>query len=200
MGRSSSTHDRFGGPARWGAGLVVGVVLVLVWSGCSVEKNYDTLSLFFDGVPDPNAAKAAQAGEATGPANLRASPTYSQHPPFAKEQCSDCHGGRKRLTRNDSAICLKCHENVPTKEERTHGPVAAVACMWCHHPHESAQAKLLREPARKVCSQCHDASVLDTTRVPEHADPGKSCLDCHMGHGGPQPYFLREGHVPGKGL
>lgn len=172
---------------------------MLVWGGCSIEKNYDTLSMFFDGVPDPKLAKAVQSGEGGGPGDLRASPTYSQHPPFVKEQCADCHGGRKRLTRNDSAICLKCHEGVPTKEERMHGPVAAGACMWCHHPHESAQAKLLREPSRKVCSQCHDASVLDTTRVPEHGDSTKSCLDCHMGHGGPQPYFLREGQTPGKG-
>lgn len=199
MGHTPARTPRWSSRARWGVGFGVGVVATLVWGGCSIEKDYDTLSLFFDGVPDPKAMQAAQTGEGGKPASIRESPTYSGHPPFLKEQCSDCHGGRKRLNRNDSSICLKCHEKVPTEHERMHGPVAAGACMWCHHPHESAQAKLLREPARKVCSQCHDATVLDTTRVPEHADAGKSCLECHAGHGGAQPYFLRAASAPGKG-
>lgn len=201
MGSVLDRIARLSKRARWGAGVCAGSLLILAWSGCSIEKDYETLSLFFDGVPDPKAIQAAQIGEDGKPANIRVSPTYSSHEPFMKEQCSDCHGGRKRLNKNDSSICLKCHEGVPTKHERMHGPVAAGACMWCHHPHESAFAALLRDVPTKVCAQCHDSSLLSTTVVPEHADAARSCLDCHTGHGGAQPYFLRERPIvpPGKG-
>lgn len=176
--------------------LVCGVVCALAcWSGCSVEKNYDTLSFFFDGVPDPKAIKAARAAQ-DGPVDLKASPTYSMHVPYKQDQCSECHGSRFRLTVNDSGVCLKCHENVPTSQARVHGPVAASACLWCHAPHDSAEANLMRYPGRKVCVQCHDPTKLSTEAAPEHADAGRACLDCHMGHGGNRSYFLKEQPVP----
>jgi predicted CXXCH cytochrome family protein len=164
----------------------------LLWAGCSIEKNYKTLSFFFDGVPDPEArARVAAAGGITE--DIRKSPTYSIHKPFATEACKECHSDRFQLTTQDSSICLKCHEDQTSKLPKMHGPVAAAACLWCHSPHESAQAHLLKAPARQVCSQCHEAALLNSVRVPAHADPKQSCLDCHNGHGGTATFFLREG-------
>lgn len=198
MHQGDERRVRWRTPARWGAGLVLGVGAALVWSGCSIEKNYEALSFFFDGVPDPKAVRVTADGErAFG--DLKASPTYTAHRPYVQDQCAECHGGRFRLGMNDSAICLKCHASVTTAHDRMHGPVAAGACLWCHHPHESAQASLLRNPSRKVCTQCHDAKLLNAERVPEHAEAGRDCLECHSGHGGASAYFLKARVDPGSG-
>ncbi|MFG0286306.1 MAG: cytochrome c3 family protein [Phycisphaerales bacterium JB039] len=156
-----------------------------IWSGCSPQRRFEVLSFFFDGVPDPS-APAFAAGQP-----LRESPTYSIHKPYAEERCSDCHTGRFNMQSLDSGICMKCHENVPTEQPRMHGPVAAMACLWCHSAHESAYAHLLKGPARQVCTACHEPALLDAQAVPEHADESVSCLQCHYGHGGVTRHFLR---------
>jgi predicted CXXCH cytochrome family protein len=159
---------------------------------CSIEKNYKTLSFFFDGVPDP-AAKARATRGGGGVVDIKSSPTYSVHKPFKEEACAECHTKRFKLGGQDSALCLKCHEAKTSEHERMHGPVVAVACLWCHTPHESAEAHLMKKPARQVCSQCHEPGVLSSERVAAHADNNRSCLECHFGHGGKAAYFLRPG-------
>jgi len=183
-------------PARLALWSVLALLALLAggiaWSGCTVtEKNYKYLSFFFDGVPDPRAI-AVSGTTAVNIEDLRRSPTYSGHPPYLEDKCDACHGTRFRLTRNSSRVCKQCHEEVASRYPRMHGPVAAGACLWCHTPHESAHANLLRDAPRTVCAQCHSPDMLDSTRVPEHADESRSCLECHFGHGGPDPFFLRE--------
>ena len=169
-----------------------------LWGGCSVERDYKVLSFFFDGVPDPEARqRALETG--VGKVDITTSPTYTVHKPYAAEQCSECHGGRSRLTKRDSSLCLKCHKDEPTRYERMHGPVAAIACLWCHEPHESAYSTLLRDKPNAVCGLCHEAGALDSARVPEHADASRECLSCHDGHGGTQRYFLRAGVAQAQG-
>jgi len=175
------------------AGLLAAALApVVCWSGCSPAGRYRTLSFFFDGVPDPSAPviDTSSAGA------LRRSPTYSVHQPFAAERCSDCHARRFRLGPQDSGLCLDCHAEVPREQPFMHGPVAAVACLWCHSAHESAYASLLKGPARQVCSSCHEPGLLNVTRVPAHADESRSCLECHQGHGGGGRHFLRAGVAP----
>ena len=171
--------------------LAVGAALAVVgaWTGCSVEKNYELLSFFFDGVPDPNAPMMEGA---SGPV-LRESPTYSAHEPYVQDQCRDCHKARFNLGPQDSDICFDCHENVPTAQPVMHGPVVAGACLWCHSAHESPYPSLLKGTGREVCMTCHEAGMLSVRQVPEHADESISCLSCHYGHGGMSRYFLRDG-------
>lgn len=177
--------------ARVGVVCVAASVCLLalsVWQGCAVTpENYATLSKWFDGVPDPNAPKG-RARQREGDTRTRLS--VFTHRPFEEEKCNECHDGSQVLSKNSSDICMKCHEKVPTAHARTHGPVAAVACLWCHHPHDSTKPYLMRDDARKVCVQCHEAGGLDGTREPAHADESRSCLECHSGHGGPKPYLL----------
>jgi predicted CXXCH cytochrome family protein len=165
-------------------------LLAAALAGCSIEKNYKVLSFFFDGVPNPDAMKNASAAERQ--AAMRQSPTYVVHAPFAQEKCDQCHAGMQ-FGQLSSAVCLKCHAEKPGQHEFMHGPVAAGACLWCHSPHESAFASLLKQDARSTCVQCHAPGMLHSTRVPEHADAARSCLDCHDGHGGSVRYFLRPG-------
>lgn len=163
--------------------------LGVAWVGCTVtESNYKTLSFFFDGVPDPTAkAKAGDGSDSTIAAAV------ISHKPFAEEKCEECHRTQYRPSRNDPSACLKCHDKVMDKNPWTHGAVAGGACIWCHNPHESARKWLLRGPDRKVCAQCHSASMMKTSTVAAHHDPNIGCLECHYGHGGQDALMLRPG-------
>ncbi|MCB9839031.1 MAG: hypothetical protein H6813_06805 [Phycisphaeraceae bacterium] len=186
-------------PERWPGrrGLALGALALalaidVVWAGCSIEKNYDLLSFFFDGVPNPNALPVA-ASAGGSPAAMRLSATYTAHQPYLDQRCVECHGSRFDMQSVTSAVCLKCHEGVREQFRHMHGPVAFGACLWCHVPHESAYPALLKGEPRAVCTQCHDSSVLPTADVSEHRQESTvSCLACHYGHGHSARYMLRE--------
>lgn len=178
------------------AAVLAAVVGSNVWTGCTVTpSNYRTLSLFFDGVPDPSKTNVL-VDPKTGQA--MAGMMQSVHKPFFEQACGECHRARVRLSKNDSTLCSKCHAGKEREHEHMHGPVAAMACLWCHIPHESKQAHLLRDEPRALCTQCHLPDVLDAGRVPEHADKDRSCLECHFGHGGPRAFMLRDTLPAGK--
>lgn len=197
MPRSRGRPTSFISGTRLAACLLAGTVMALsLWPGCTVTKqNYKALSFFFDGVPDPN-LPAGVIDPATG--EVRPAATVSVHPPYAEENCSECHRSRLRMSRNDSGICANCHAGKDSEHPRMHGPVAAGACLWCHHPHESGHRFLLRDNDRAVCSQCHTPRLLNSVRVPEHADESRACLECHVGHGGTRPFLLREDAASGR--
>jgi predicted CXXCH cytochrome family protein len=177
------------GAAAIGAGILV------VW-GCTVtQRNYRVLSLFFDGVPDPSMPPGAVSRVEGGKPVV-----VILHKPYAEERCETCHRTRYRPTRENAAVCLECHSAVKGAHANMHGPVEANACLWCHNPHESRHPALLREEDRKVCSQCHTPSMLNTEKVPAHADAARGCLECHSGHGGDRPFFLKAGVPGGPGV
>jgi predicted CXXCH cytochrome family protein len=181
---------------RWGAWPVCVVILAVcacLLFACSIQKNYKTLSFFFDGVPDPNAP--ANPTHPGGVPDITQSPTYTAHKPWKEERCEECHTRTLKMGSRDSDLCLKCHAEKTTQYERMHGPVAVGACLWCHNPHNSAYAHLLKAPAREVCSQCHTQAMLSAESVPAHAQADRSCLECHDGHGGSERFFL----LPGAG-
>ena len=140
--RQAVRRPRLGGAAtRWTLGVMLASsTAAAVWCGCTVTKeNYATLSLFFDGVPDPN---AKVAGGDPGDATLAAAVVV--HKPFAEEKCEECHKTQYRPSRNDPRACLKCHDKLMEEHAWTHGAVAGGACLWCHSPHESVRKWLLR--------------------------------------------------------
>jgi predicted CXXCH cytochrome family protein len=170
------------------------VALIGIWAGCSNEhERYETLSFFFDGVPNPDAPKHAavattEPDQATTVVTLA---IVSRHKPYIDRKCAACH-------RNDSGnimefeeaykSCTKCHTKVTTEYPHMHGPVATSGlpgtgptCKWCHQPHESTEPYLLKDRAAKVCTQCHDTQLLSPKPV-QHTD-GTSCIQCHYGHG-----------------
>lgn len=164
--------------------------LPLFWAGCSVEKNYELLSFFFDGVPNPNALPiVASSGD---PIAMRSSPTYTAHTPYLNGQCAECHGQGFTMGGVDAGVCLECHEGVQSAYRYMHGPVAFGACLLCHVPHESAYAALMKSGAREVCTQCHGVAMLSTEKTPEHTDESVSCLACHFGHGDNERFMLRD--------
>jgi len=161
-----------------------------IWSGCSVEKNYELLSFFFDGVPNPNAPQSTLAGGSG--AAMRDSPTYTVHPPFAEARCDACHKSMFDRTGIGAEVCQECHAGTQDEFAMMHGPVSVGACLWCHVPHQSAYAHLLKRPERETCTQCHRSELLNHEVVAEHADETRGCLECHVGHGSDARYLLRD--------
>ncbi|MBZ0171108.1 MAG: hypothetical protein K8E66_01885 [Phycisphaerales bacterium] len=169
---------------------VAAIGLPLFWAGCSVEKNYELLSFFFDGVPNPNALPImASSGDRVA---MRSSPTYTAHTPYLNGQCAECHGQGFTMGGVDAGVCLTCHEGVQSAYRHMHGPVAFGACLLCHVPHESAHAALLKSDSRAVCTQCHGEAMLSIDKAPEHKDETVSCLACHYGHGDSERFMLRD--------
>jgi predicted CXXCH cytochrome family protein len=193
MARADHQHR----PGRAGVLAALCVVLLAVWTGCSVEKHYKVLSFFFDGVPDPNAPPEAAQGARPRPGVGRAGPgavpagPMVLHKPFAENKCDLCHTREAGdMTAFNPQACLTCHQDSLRKYPRMHGPVVAGACLWCHAPHESPLAALLKAPSREICTQCHDAAVLSPVPV-AHMDKARDCLECHVGHGSAKPNLLR---------
>ena len=171
--------------------VILCLVVSAVWLGCSASKNYRLLSLFFDGVPDPN----ARFGSGDPSAVAKGGPIGGfSHKPYEDENCKACHANTEgaffEATTVDSSVCLTCHQKVLGAHAVMHGPVEAKACLWCHAPHGSPYRGMLRAPGGEVCLQCHERQLLGSKPI-EHKDAKASCLDCHVGHGGPRHMLLR---------
>jgi len=173
-------------------GIVLGVgvgvsVWAAGWAGCSVENDYELLSFFFDGVPEPGSLESGGGLFGGG------SRTLYTHEPYATESCLECHPNpsQMQLSRDDSSVCLKCHAEIPDQYAIMHGAVIGNACLWCHDPHISTNAALLREPAPALCIQCHGDEA-KTGPSSAHVSAETECLSCHAGHGGNDAYFLRD--------
>ena len=172
------------------ASLMALAAVFCIWTSCTVTKsNYPTLSFLFDGVPNPD-APAAGTGK---PGDTAIAAIVVEHPPFKEEKCEACHKTQYRPSRNDPSACLTCHKGLTDKHTWTHGAVAGGACLWCHAPHESPRKWLLRNPDRKLCMQCHSATMMNGKDVPAHIDEKAGCLECHFGHGGDDARMLKSG-------
>jgi predicted CXXCH cytochrome family protein len=179
----------------WGS-LMIGLGLLLL-AGCGTPRErYQVLSVFFDGVPNPDTAKPAAGGN--GPVASVPVRMVTQHKPYAEENCAACHRSESGniLDFSDAyKACVKCHAKVPQERKLMHGPVARGECRWCHAPHESAEEALFKDTPIRVCTQCHDTHLLGNN-PPEHTDGKTSCLQCHFGHGGDKQYFLKPASPP----
>ena len=119
------------------------------------------------------------------------------HAPVAMNSCDACHektpgdAHKFTLARSGAALCTECHENVIKERKFTHGPVASGACTACHDPHASNQPKLLTQPQRELCLDCH-TTVQDRVSGSKHVHhPVKDgCTACHDAHGTDNPMLL----------
>lgn len=177
-------------------GMALGLLVVLaaLVTGCGTPRErYRVLSVFFDGVPNPDAPKTRNTTDATGATRVITAAIVSQHKPFINNECAACHrtnAGEIQDFSEAYKACVKCHTKISNSLPLMHGPVAREACKYCHAPHESTQPHLLKDDPVKVCTQCHDQQLL-WDKPPQHLDGTTSCLDCHYGHGGRARYFIK---------
>ena len=94
--------------------MAIFAILSMLSLGCSVRKNYKTLSFFFDGVPDPNAPvhrvgrhrRARRRAPNGQPVTMK----MYRHKPYAEGKCDACHAAdKKHLVTVKAELCVKCH-------------------------------------------------------------------------------------------
>ena len=155
----------------WLAVLCASVVGVLLTDGCGTATKRQWLTTFFDGVPEStgtnvvvapvatetNAADAVFGARAAAP-EMIVNTNASSHPPFAKQQCTECHeaGGGQGMRVKLPDLCFNCHKDFLTGVKVKHQPVAEGDCMSCHEPHESNFKHLLVKKGNDLCLNCHD--------------------------------------------
>lgn len=201
-------------PARWWA---IAAALSAA-AACSQTTRHRILTTLFDGVPPLESDQPAEvrpepapergedaAGGLRNPAAVRIEegPRIHFHEPYKNHQCTACHDMARLVTidREDRNLCLKCH-GAQFKGEWVHGPVAAGACLLCHHPHKSEFPHLLLTPSSRMCQNCH--AIEELLPGPHHDDLGARsraesadpstrsvCLECHLPHVSDKRYLLR---------
>jgi predicted CXXCH cytochrome family protein len=174
--------------------LVVSMVFML--SACS----YKTLSVFFDGVPNPNDTlmlastndPAMSVNERVNEINaIKAGPDVNYHMPYLDKACTACHDENLigKFIKPEPDLCYQCHEDFSAKYAVLHVPVEAGECTSCHSPHMSENRKLLLKTGRALCLGCHDEG--DIMKLESHNGTGDAnCMDCHNPHGGSETYLL----------
>lgn len=187
---------------RWALLLVAVASTILLHPGCSAEKHYQTLSLFFDGVPvpegvEPRVIHSPQAADPWGPVaqatdeqDGQGQPktetvAYFFHEPYGKRKCFDCHdrSGTYQAPSDSTTSCRKCHETYfeIKKGDWVHGPVAQGGCRRCHEPHKSVHTALLTQEQKPLCFDCHNPD--EVYAEPMHAaNQDQACSNCHDPH------------------
>jgi predicted CXXCH cytochrome family protein len=122
------------------------------------------------------------------------------HGPMNLGDCRICHAVHSSrepglLVRPATALCVDCHADaVPPPgtpaELQPHGMIREGQCYKCHEPHSSANQRLLREPAGRLCQRCHEGKTRSF-----HEAKGFSiyvCSKCHDLHRPNQPHLIMD--------
>lgn len=179
------------------------VILLLFFCACSVKKNYKVLSIFFDGVPNPNQPKKTEAkktenGSPVNGINGAAAETpqvvmLSRHPDFVEKNCKECHDIAKAnlLKGKGRQLCFSCHDESDFGGVYVHGPIAGGGCTTCHLPHESQYESLLKNTGSQMCLDCHMQG--DLSKIESHEEKeGRTCVQCHLPHAAGNRFFLKK--------
>jgi len=169
-------------------GIAVCVILFACLSGCEPKTRYKALSIFFDGVPNPEEQSAEQqTGISGGSKTLR--PTYREHGPYAAKMCDACHDkATNELKMPIEKLCFNCHL-IQMDKKYVHGPVAAGGCRVCHDPHGSSFPYLLVSEPRTFCFHCHDEKAVFKNEV--HKGVDAPCTACHDAHSSNNRFLLK---------
>ena len=177
------------------------LLLLIFFIACSPKTRYNVLSVFFDGVPNPDnksknittEANSQSKPDPTLSKNVIVSdkPKSSTHPPYSNRKCDACHDPNimGKVLEPLPGLCYKCHKNVDSTYAFVHGPVENGYCTACHSPHFASEPKLLLRKGQSLCLVCH--SIVDVLRNENHTDIGDNdCRECHNPHGGTNKFYL----------
>jgi len=107
--------------------------LALVWEGGRKEVN------FFVGENPPSEYKP-----------------FSQHPPLAGVECTQCHGVSRRGRFRFKGGCFDCHQKEDFTKVHPHPVHMIQDCGMCHNAHGSTVKAHLIMPKELACKQCHN--------------------------------------------
>lgn len=113
----------------------------------------------------------------------------SHHPvPQKIILCIDCHKILELVDKPLSSAtvnneCFSCHVEFqgpfPYEHEAVKDyTVEKEGCIYCHDPHGSSNPRLLKEPVRPLCLNCHLVSKHQTAHGGIWAK--RNCLECHV--------------------
>jgi len=181
-------------------GLYSLLAAMLILTACSVQEHYSTLSIFFDGVPNPDEAKLLTADSTSTSSAISTSieqnemPEFFVHLPYRDKECASCHdkGSMGNLTRLEPGLCYQCHTRLQSKHIFEHGPVAGGYCSQCHHPHRTKEENLLLRSGEDLCLQCHNNTEVSESIFHNISDES-DCIVCHNPHGSENQSLLRRG-------
>ena len=77
------------------------------------------------------------------------------------------------------------------KKPAVHSPFIDGDCSTCHVPHASKEPRLLSQPAKELCANCHTPA--DEALKKAHfgvSEFSGSCLACHDPHGSDHPKLI----------
>jgi predicted CXXCH cytochrome family protein len=171
-------------------GLAIVSFFLFAVAGCSPKQRYQTLSFFFDGVPNPDEKPRELPGRpGEGGGRPSAPKTYREHGPYGARMCHACHNrSTNALILPVQKLCVNCH-NLQLNKKYIHGPVAAGGCKICHDPHGSSFPYLLVAEPRTFCFYCHNEK--DVARNPAHEGVTEACTECHDAHMSDSRYLLK---------
>jgi len=180
--------------------IIASITILAFLVGCSPAERYRVLSVFFDGVPDPNKKEARpeippgfdttrQADSAR--TRKTQEPKFFFHEPYRARECGDCHSttGGNRLVMEQPDLCYQCHDDFSETYSHLHGPVAGGYCTGCHHPHMAEYPKMLKRKGQDLCLYCHEKSDVFANDVHDGIDDS-DCTDCHDPHGGEDRFMI----------
>ena len=175
--------------------LIAAVTLIIA---CSPKTSYKTLSVFFDGVPNPEAIDSIALADSTKQAERSAiqnigpaKPQIVFHPPYLEKDCAMCHDQNSigHLTEPMPGLCYQCHEDFADQYKVLHGPVGGGFCTQCHSPHMSKNKHLLIRTGQQLCLYCHNPE--DVFKNEAHSDIEETnCTECHNPHGGDDRFIF----------
>ncbi len=197
---SKPRNVRDGGRIWWL--LLIWIVAVCIMTACSTtpRTKYEWLSVFLDGVPDPNApiqesvpASFGQMGEPSMAATVVAEmePGRFFHAPYQERDCQACHASAysNKLILPAQELCFSCHFEWIGRVAFDHAPTLSGDCLECHLPHSSEFEHLLIDNGPQLCHQCHQEKLLSP--IDAHI-PGETaaCYTCHNPHESTQKFLL----------
>ncbi len=176
---------------------LLAVIVPLLIVRCSPEKQFQTLSFFFDGVPDPNNPTENSdelALDTIITSFTKSEPITFVHQPYEENKCESCHerGFSNSLIIPMPGLCYTCHDDFNAKYKSLHAPVATGYCTACHNQHSADFDKLLMRKNQDICLYCHESKQVFANN--KHKDVGdKNCTECHNPHGGENKSLLTAG-------
>jgi predicted CXXCH cytochrome family protein len=184
---------------------MAGGILALV-SSCDEVRRHEVLTFFFDGVPPlhPDEAVTAVSGRESDQGEGDRGIVWVTH--AVRKDCNLCHLQMKAsqwsvpdFAKPVPELCYTCH--APYKNilhPYVHGPVAVGQCLFCHDPHRSRYAGLLKEDIPHLCYKCHQEK--DMAAIPKHSAVMMTrCTQCHEPHASDERYLIR-GTPSGKAV
>ncbi len=122
------------------------------------------------------------------------------HGPLNLGDCGLCHAlhsspNPSLLKEKPTSLCTQCHSEVafdPAADHdmMPHTMIPEGQCGRCHSPHSSNNPKMMRQPASRVCYECHAEK-----RKSFHEEKGFSiyaCQRCHDLHRPSAPHLITD--------